>query len=1136
MTIHRLLSFFLLFVFAESATWAFETEKGRLDQDETLSTIATLFDEEILADNADAIRQSASELSEQARYQQLIDWVLPSESHSTIRMHGVFSQTNPAPVNRVDSSPEHTSGGRIASPVFDFLETASKRNQLDSLVQQVETIPESHLNDQQRARAALLTLVYLEMGNTDAAAKSSDRLLQLVRQSSPRNAAEMWPEMLVVYRHVVRQQNAPGLDELLSYLFAQRTQLDFLPHELRWHTQIASLAGEKGHRESATPPVSDVSETEMSQWIPISRRRALTRGQGFAGSRWGRAGSQVYKISGHDDDYLFFRSPLKGNYEVECDVTAFTTQSMAAGTFVGNDENRTHLWAGTFRNSASRVDSKMRFSGFDDWIHHRSIIQNNTATTSLNGVVAHTEQITGSADPWFAVRNWWRMHSAARDVRITGNPVIPEAVKLSAATDLRGWYPYYEVSAGFPGAVWEHFSDDESASQILGHGGAQQGSFCESLLAYQRPLDSVGSMEFEFFYEPGLTEVHPALDRMVFYLQPDGVRIHWLTDGPYDQTEFGPDNLSEILPREDLTGTFPLNPGQWNQMKVVLNEQTVTLELNGQPICETSIDPANDRVFGMFHYADQTEARVRNVVMRGSWPTKLPELPAQELADQRPAKLDADLAKLTDIFEYQFAATQILDRFFVVGQNQPNDTVAVEQNGLRIRRPGGGPWYDTYINLPFLVHGDFDIEIGFEEFKAIGDKFGCVMLVLELDDDKRRQCRILRIRDEVQRHEVHSSLSEVHQDGGRSFSARPPKKTEATAGRLRMARRGATLYYLFAENDSLEYRLLETEEISDSSSVPDGLHFHTMCDGSGETSVIWKSFTLRAERLTLKPDLNTKPQINLYTMKPDGTDVRLLAKPRPGFTQLGSFEWSADGKQLIGDTSQGGVETSRILLMHADGSNIKDLGPGCMPSLSADASEVVFSQPSMGVMKMKSDGTKREVLEQAAWGVQWSPDGRTIAFAGGNNITLLDVASGKRRKLLSEDHAAQLSTVFWNFGWSGDSRSIAFKAGLKTGVSAVQVQDTLTSSSPQTVFSDPQYFPEDLSLSPDGKTVMLPAYTPERTRASFMFIDRDNKNSTFPLLEQFRNWHIAGVDWSPDGNTIAFTASTPPAAIEWPLE
>src|SRR5690606_13618956 len=126
-----------------------------------------------------------------------------------------------------------------------------------------------------------------------------DRLLQLVRASRPKSVAEMWPETLVVYRHVVQMQTAPGNDELLAFLFSQRTQLNFLPNELRWHTQIASLAGEHGHRESPTPTVSSPEELKMTQWVPISRRRALTRGQGLARSRWGRAGSHVFKISGH---------------------------------------------------------------------------------------------------------------------------------------------------------------------------------------------------------------------------------------------------------------------------------------------------------------------------------------------------------------------------------------------------------------------------------------------------------------------------------------------------------------------------------------------------------------------------------------------------------------------------------------------------------------------------------------------------------------------------------------------------------------------------------------------------------------------------------------------------------------------
>ncbi len=51
-----------------------------------------------------------------------------------------------------------------------------------------------------------------------------------------------------------------------------------------------------------------------------------------------------------------------------------------------------------------------------------------------------------------------------------------------------------------------------------------------------------------------------------------------------------------------------------------------------------------------------------------------------------------------------------------------------------------------------------------------------------------------------------------------------------------------------------------------------------------------------------------------------------------------------------------------------------------MPSLAAASPEVVFSQAAVGVMKMKIDGTQRKRIEQGGWGVQWSPDGQTIAF------------------------------------------------------------------------------------------------------------------------------------------------------------
>jgi hypothetical protein len=622
---------------------------------------------------------------------------------------------------------------------------------------------------------------------------------------------------------------------------------------------MAALAGRNGHREAGLHAADAKQPDELSQWVPASLRRAQSRGQCFAAARWECAGSQIAKVTGHNDDYLFYRSPLTGDFDVECDVTAFTCQSMTAGTFLGNDGDRSHLWIGTFRNSARRIESQLTFSGFDDWIHHRAVSRTGIVTQSLNGLNAHVENVTSKPDPWFAVRSWWRMHAGAKDIRISGTPVIPESIDLSAAKDLRGWYPYFEESAGELGAAWEHLPDTLSSGIIVGHRGGPDAAFSESLLAYQRPLETVGSIEYEFFYEPGQSEVHPALDRMVFCLFPEGVRIHWLTDGIFDQTSLGPDNMFAVASAQSQTSPVPLKPGEWNGLILAVNQQSVTLHLNGQRICETELDAANDRVFGLFHYADQTEAKVRNVVMRGNWPTTLPDTTSQELADLRPAELDAELPKLSDVFTHDFSKGGIPAQLFAQGTNHPDGEVKVERDGLSIHRPGGGPWRDTFVNLPLIVHGDFDMEIVFEKFAAVGDEFGCIMLVVELDDEQRQQCRILRIRDEVQRHELHSSLSKIHQSGERSYSARLPKKSEASGGRLRMARRGTTLYYLFAENDSSVFRVLETEEISDRPSVANGLHFHTMCSGKGDTRVIWKSISVRAERLVSINVLNPQP-------------------------------------------------------------------------------------------------------------------------------------------------------------------------------------------------------------------------------------------------------------------------------------
>jgi hypothetical protein len=143
-----------------------------------------------------------------------------------------------------------------------------------------------------------------------------------------------------------------------------------------------------------------------------------------------------------------------------------------------------------------------------------------------------------------------------------------------------------------------------------------EGSRQESLLQYHRPILEDGEVSYEFEFLPGQAGVHPALGRLAFLVEPDGVKIHRLGDSP--------DNLpNEPNSRRGPT-EIPLKPNAWNRMVLSVAGDTLTLRLNGEVILERPIEPTSSRAFGLFHLIDQGEARVRGVTYRGGWPRVRP--------------------------------------------------------------------------------------------------------------------------------------------------------------------------------------------------------------------------------------------------------------------------------------------------------------------------------------------------------------------------------------------------------------------------------------------------------------------------------------------------------------------------------
>ena len=824
--------------------------------------MARLFDETVLTDNVRRIRHNTSTLAEADRFNALLEWVFPSQTHATFRMTGEFAEINSLSVAQRPESSSDVRSGILVSPVFDLLDIARKSERLPELLKMVEAHPESSMAEQQRARVALLALIQLELNRRDAGSESIQQLLRLVAQRDPDEMSVPWPETLVVYRAIMSSDNSLVANDLIAHLFTQLAQRELPKDRRAWQNQISSLAGRQAVLAAGGTADDIQASGGLSEWVSVSRVSATTRGAGRSAAFWRRREGRIDNVTAHDDEYLFFRSPLSGQYEVECDLTAPNigrSQIMVAGLFAGPRYDRKHLEVGTFRTGA--VFEKFDFpqTQFGPWVHFRAVVRDQRCRAFIDGLLVRDWPVTPHSDPWVAIRTWGRSRGGVRNLRITGNPVIPECIPLSAAKDLVGWSSYFNESIGTQEAQWGFIGDPESSGIInKKRSSALAGTFAESLLRYQRPLEKNGSVEYEFFYSPGMFEVHPALDQTAFVIQTDRVRIHRITNGSSEQSELAPDNLSADQNSQAQFSIPTLKANAWNHMVLTVQGSQVTGKLNGEIVFQLPIDESNDRTFGLFHYADATEVQVRNVFMRGEWPPVLPSVLTQELAQPLINQLDASSKKLTSVFRHDFTTGGLPSEFFNSTDSDKLGTQVSDNRGVTVTRPTNGNWSTSDLRLPFAMHGDFDVEAGFEDLQITGDKDGCIMLNVQLDDQKQHEVRIMRIRNVTTRQLVQVSLSSLQQNNVRSYNTRSQSSCEASQGRLRIARREKEVYFLFAENDSEVWQLIGTETLpgggeESSPGKIDGVRLQTLGNGGGEIKVIWKNVTIRAERL--EPDL-----------------------------------------------------------------------------------------------------------------------------------------------------------------------------------------------------------------------------------------------------------------------------------------
>ncbi len=143
------------------------------------------------------------------------------------------------------------------------------------------------------------------------------------------------------------------------------------------------------------------------------------------------------------------------------------------------------------------------------------------------------------------------------------------------------------------------------------------------MIRYERPLGDGETLSYEFYYAAGKTEVHPAIGRTAYLLHPQGVHRHWMTQ-PRGPWKLPKDYEAPIHPENPLE--LPLREAAWNRASLHLEKNRLQIRVNDALVLDEEIAVLpQGTIFGLFHYADKTEARLRNIKLTGPWPETLPK-------------------------------------------------------------------------------------------------------------------------------------------------------------------------------------------------------------------------------------------------------------------------------------------------------------------------------------------------------------------------------------------------------------------------------------------------------------------------------------------------------------------------------
>jgi hypothetical protein len=852
---------------------AFDVRNSPADESSTRHAMSLVFGEEILSTNVLQIVRTTQQRSPEERFQLLFDWVLPSKHHQQIRLNSEFTSLTELTRNIDDTAgmPIAVCGKHLLSPALNLVEVAIATRRLDELRTQVLACqPTGEV--QERCKLALLAIVEIHRGDGAQARKLIEALETRLDASTFGDIQSRWPETLVLTVAVEHSELWDICEVILNRILTRQIRAGTHCGPQQWDRHIANVAGRlrylQGSHERSTAVQEYQSPPHLTDWIPVSECDESTRALGFPQAHWQLSGRQVDKLVSHQNDYLMYRMPLKGSFAIDCDTTCFgykEFQLTIGGRWLSPHYTYDVFETGDLRGLKSQIPLDPKLSLVNDWVRHRAVVRDGVCSMYFNGRLMTTEPVR-SQFPWIALRSPFFSNGSVKNVQITGTPEIPQTVQMSSDPEMSGWMRYHLDSVGGPADDWRFDASLGSEGGIFARQKSQyHDTFQESLLRYFRPMVENGVIAYEFYYEPGKFHVSPALDRQVYLITPTGISIHRVTDGVFDATGLDPLNRYDAGPRTEC----PLTIG-WNQASFELADNKVKLSVNGLVVHSSDVEADNDRTFGLFHYADQSAVRVRNMLWTGEWSTRMRELEKQELRSRELDEVDARSIALKSRVVFDFSEAASKERNDPTAQpystqgftfQAADNPGGVEQlrGGLQMTLPGSPAFKDVWVAPRVRVAGDFDILAEFDGLK-MGDPVDgtrSIALIVVTEDELTTHSRVwhgVYAHPGIDRRRA--TQAEFNRYGaGRGVTVEFEGVTAEAcdSGRLRVSRIGTRMYFMIAEQDSNVFRLIHKADVSDEQLRLDGIRlaagtWNNEKPETGEVIVNWKRLEIRAEK------------------------------------------------------------------------------------------------------------------------------------------------------------------------------------------------------------------------------------------------------------------------------------------------